>query len=247
MIVPRGAVTCRRGKLSTRGVCRRLHASAGKVAGDSRSCSWIELSIADAGKRRTLTAFFGRKLVEAGSILELGMMCAGSRGYRVAVRLRGDLWFGETAISSGFRLHSCRRKALRIDKARHVDACRGELVLAHRGSPHGEARGVTGGVRGRSCTSPRAENAVERGTARWRCPRCSKRPKLEGRVQRPCHLGSERRKADRRRDAKRVRLDSCRGRPGESREARESRDPLSARVGASVADGGSKRIASSPR
>jgi len=173
-------------------------------------------------------------------------MCVGSRGIAWPQGCAGDLWFAGRP-SRDPNASFCRRKALRIGEAARVDARGARLVLAHRGSLHGEARGATGSVRCPSRTSPRAENAAERGAARWLCPRCPKGRKLAG--ARPNALATWGRNAARRSGAAmRSELASICDAVGPAKAGCSGiARSKGARVGASVADGGSERLSSSPR
>lgn len=118
-------------------------------------------------QRRTIPGFLGESSQERGSGLQEEIACVGSRGHRVAARLRGDLWSRRrpSLWASGFILSAegapDRRSLLRGRVRGGVGP--GISRLSSR-------RGV-GCDRGRQRSFaylPRAENAVERGTARWR-------------------------------------------------------------------------------
>lgn len=93
-------------------------------------------------------------------------MCVGGRGHRVAVRLRGDLWFRRwpSLWAPGFILSA---KGAPDRRSRPRGRVGGKVGP---GIPRLSSRGGVGCNRGRQrffAYLPRAENAAERGLARW--------------------------------------------------------------------------------
>jgi hypothetical protein len=191
-------------------------------------------------RRRMIPGFLGESSQERGSGLQEEIVCVGGRGHRVAARLRGDLWSrGWPSLWAPGLILSAKGAPDRRSLSR--GRVRGGVGPGISRSLHGEAWDATGGVRGPSRAS-RVLKTPRRGAPPGGGPSLRERTEAGGARPTPLppEVGAPQGGPALRCGASSPRFvsRSARRKPG----ARESTDPRGARVGASVADGGSRRL-----